>query len=136
MSVQINLPAELYARVRQIAERKQQDVDQVIADLLDEAVASAEDADMSRTEAKRDPAVEREKRAYIAMHPTLVQDYLGKYVAIHGGELVDFDDDFSALLKRIERAYPNTFVWLTKVGPEPIRTIVHRSPRLLQNVKQ
>jgi len=132
MSVQINLPAELYDRVRQIAERKQQDVDQVIADLLDEAVASAEEAS-TEIGYERDPAVDREMEAYLAMHPMLLQNYPGKHVAIYGGQLVDYDDNFSALIARIERDYPNEFVWIAKVEPEPIPTFYHRSPRLIRN---
>jgi hypothetical protein len=74
-------------------------------------------------------AVDREMQAYVAMHPQLKQQFLGKHVAIYGGELIDMDDNFAALYARIDAKYPDEFVWLTPVEEEAIPTIVVRSPR-------
>ena len=77
-----------------------------------------------------DPAADREMEAYIALHPLLKEQYFGKHVAIYQGKLIDYDDDPGALFERIDAQYPDEFVWLTQVRPEPIQTIVIRSPRL------
>jgi hypothetical protein len=58
---------------------------------------------------------------------------MGQHVAIYGGQLVDHDQDFAALFERIEKAYPDEFVWLATVGEEPLPTIYHRSTRLIRN---
>jgi hypothetical protein len=36
-----------------------------------------------------DGTVEREKAAYIALHPMLLEKYPGEHVAIYGGQLID-----------------------------------------------
>jgi hypothetical protein len=83
-----------------------------------------------------DPAVDREMQAYIAMHPSLKEQYFGKHVAVYQGKLIDFDDDPAALVSRIEAQYPDEFVWITQVGPEPIQTLVFRSPRFVRDRAQ
>ena len=40
-----------------------------------------------------DEALARERSAFIAFHPTLLTQYLGEYVTIHNGALVDHDKD-------------------------------------------
>lgn len=69
-----------------------------------------------------DEALEREKAAYIAMHPMLREKYPGQHVAIHNEELVDHDTDLDALWERIDARYPDEFVWVATVKEEPIET--------------
>ena len=45
--------------------------------------------------------MQHEKDAFIAMHPQLVQTYLGEYVAIHQGKLIDHDKDDVELIERM-----------------------------------
>jgi hypothetical protein len=77
--------------------------------------------------------MQREMAAYIALHPELKENFLGKSVAIYQGQLVDVDDDYGELYKRIRSKYPDVFVWLTTVREEPIRTIHMRSPRFVKD---
>lgn len=77
-----------------------------------------------------DALVATEMQAYIAMHPDLLQKHRNQYVAIYNGELIDHDEQFDALLARIDAAYPDQFVWLTRVEEQPIRELTFRSPRL------
>jgi hypothetical protein len=81
--------------------------------------------------AEEDAAVEREMQAYIALHPMLKEKYLGQHVAIYDGQLIDVDEDFDALYRRIDVQYPDEFVWLATVEEEAMPTLVFRSPRLL-----
>ena len=129
MTATIHVPDPLYERVQRIAHQQQKNVNQVITELLAEALAHAESDSAFINRSALDPDVEREMQAYLALHPILVKHYLGKHVAIYQGQLVDYDDSFSDLVARVEKQYPDQFVWLTQVEPEPIRTIVHRSPR-------
>jgi hypothetical protein len=59
--------------------------------------------------------------------------YAGGYVAIYNGQLVDHDTDYGALFERIDDRYPDTFVWLTRVGDESMGTIRFRSPRFVED---
>lgn len=71
----------------------------------------------------------RELTAYKALHPTLVKDYLGQYVAIHNGELVDHDLEFSDLHQRIRQRFGCQTVLLHRVELGLERELVFRSPR-------
>ena len=131
--ITVELPDNLYHRTRRFARLHHQDVDAAISALLEQGLA-AEEADEEIIDwSEPDPAVDREMEAYIAMHPKLKEQYFGKYVAIYHGELVDQDDDPAMLSARINAKYPNEFVWLTQVGPDPIRTITMRSLRFVRD---
>lgn len=75
----------------------------------------------------------REETAYQAMHKELLAQYAGKYVAIYHGQLVDFDEDGTALYLRMRKRYPDEFVLITPVQPED-REVYHvYSPRFTEN---
>ena len=83
MQVKLTLPESLYARARRLAHLRRQDVNEVITELLDEALPpdnGADEADDSLEEG----VIDREMAAYVAMHPTLKQKYMGMHVAIQG----------------------------------------------------
>jgi|688.fasta_scaffold212694_3 hypothetical protein len=127
----IAVPQKLYERVHRLAQRRQQPVAELIADFMDlvEDHLVFEEASAIDDWSEPNEAVDREMQAYVAMHPQLKQQFLGKHVAIYGGELIDMDDNFAALYARIDAKYPDEFVWLTPVEEEAIPTIVVRSPR-------
>lgn len=128
--ITVELPDNLYQRTQRFARRHQQDVEAVVSDLFQEALAAREAQEEVVEQSGTDSAVEREMAAYIAMHPILKQKYMGQHVAVYHGELVDHDKDFGALYERIEKAYPDEFVWLATVEDEPLPTIYHRSTHL------
>ena len=74
-------------------------------------------------------AMDREEAAYRRLHPSLLEKYPGQYVAIYGGELVDYDTDQVKLYLRVKSCYPGEFVWVAPVRPEPEEMYVNRSPR-------
>jgi hypothetical protein len=130
----LTVPDELYRRVEQLARSRKQNIDAVLVDVLDEVLPRSQKSTVEdNLTYEPDEAVEREKSAYIALHPALWQKYPGQHVAIYNGQLVDHDVDFAALYDRIDRQYPDEFVWLTQVKPEPIETVVVRSPRFVRN---
>lgn len=129
VTVTLDLNDAIWRRARRLAERQQQAVADALVDWLAETLPPSEQSHAPADDAV-DVAVEREMRAYITLHPLLRQQYLGHYVAIFGGQLVDHDADYEALCDRIDALYPDRFVWLTQVGSEPIQTLAFRSPRL------
>lgn len=64
------------------------------------------------------------------MHAELAEKYLGQYVAIHNGKVVDHDKDFHSLHSRIRQRFGRQPVLLRRVEAEPERVLAFRSPRL------
>jgi hypothetical protein len=125
--VSISIPQPIYRRVRQLARLRNRPVDDVLIEVLDQALPPDDKPDV----AEEDAAVEREMHAYIALHPMLKEKYLGQHVAIYNGQLIDVDEDYGALYQRTDAHYPDEFVWLATVEEEAMPTLVFRSPRLL-----
>lgn len=73
--------------------------------------------------------IEVEVQAYESMHDELVKTHLGRYVALHRGNLVDFDEDFHVLHQRVRQRYGNEAVLIRRVEPLPQPELVFRSPR-------
>ncbi len=131
MAEQINIPIPqtLYRRVRELARLRKQPVDNVLIDVLEQALPPSNEPDVTN----EDAAVDREMQAYINLHPMLKEKYLGQHVAIFGGKLIDIDKDYGVLYERIDAQYPDQFVWLSTVEEEPMPTLLFRSPRLLSS---
>src|SRR5688572_12566384 len=104
MSTQIvlELPDHLYERARELAAQQKQDVAGVLTNLLQEALANGE---QRPSPTQPNAAMQREINAYLELHPSLVANYLGQYVAIFQGKLIDHDPDFGVLMRRVESNY-------------------------------
>ena len=74
--------------------------------------------------------IKAEAEAFRSMHAELAEKYVGQYVAIHDGNVVDYDEDFQALHSRIRQRFGRQPVLLRRVEAEPKRVLVFRSPRL------
>ena len=123
--ISVTIPQRLYQRVRKLAHARNQSVDDVLTEVLDQALPANDSPANSE-----DEAVEKEMQAFIALHQMLKEKYLGQHVAIFGGKLIDVDEDYSALYQRIDAEYPDQFVWMAQVTDDPMPTLVFRSPRL------
>jgi len=78
--------------------------------------------------------IDREMEAYRAMHAQLKQRFLGEYVAVHNGELVDHDADRRALSRRVRQEYGGAAVLITPVEEKPEREFLILSPRFERGV--
>jgi hypothetical protein len=126
-TVTLTIPQRLYRRAQKLASKRQMQVEDVLATVL-----NATEDSMESLVPEEDEEMEREMAAYIAMHPRLLKTHLGQHVAVYHGELIDHDTDYGALYERIVEKYLDEFVLLTTVKAEPIETIVVRSPRLVR----
>jgi hypothetical protein len=139
MSTQITvkLADSLYERAQRFAELNQQELDEVISSFIEagladkEAIGEAEEKMVDGTEPA--PVLDRELEAYAALHPELKDRYMGKYVAIHHGKLVDIADDLEELAIRTKIKYGDDFVLIKQVRPEIMQTFVMRSPRIARD---
>jgi hypothetical protein len=74
--------------------------------------------------------IQAEAEAFCSMHAELAEKYLGQYVAIHDGKVVDHDEDFQTLHSRIRQLFGRQPVLLRQVEVEPERVLTFHSPRL------
>jgi Family of unknown function (DUF5678) len=115
----ITLEPTLMQQLQQVAAEKTTSTDE----LLDAAVRTylrQLDREKIRTEAA----------AYRSLHPMLLVDYLGQYVAIHNRRLVDHDGDFQALHMRVRQRFGHQAVLIRQVESTSERELVFRSPHL------
>jgi len=129
----LTLSDNISERVQKLAEQRREDMIAVVERILDEALPESFDDQAWIDLAEPDAAADQEMQAYIELHPKLKEDFLGQYVAIYQGKMIDHDMDRRALYTRIVARHPNQFVWLSKVEEEPIETFVVRSPRFVQD---
>ena len=74
--------------------------------------------------------IDAESEMFRRKHSRLRVKYLGRYIAMHGGRVVDHDRDLAALNLRIRKRFGRTPVLMRLVEAEPERALLFRSPRL------
>ena len=74
--------------------------------------------------------ISEESQAYREQHKQLRAQYLGRYIAMRNGQVVDDDDDFQALRQRVRRKFGDTAVMITLVQENPETTLTRRGFRL------
>ncbi len=81
----------------------------------------------------RHAQMQQEVLAFQTLHPQLVKTYLGEFVAIKDGQLVDHDLDFDTLIDRVREQFGDeATVMVDQVLPGLPPEIRLRSPRLVQ----
>lgn len=64
--------------------------------------------------------LERERAAFLARLPDLLQRYAGRFVAVHAGSVVDADESRAALVRRFFERFGDVPVYIGYVGtPRP-----------------
>lgn len=114
----IDVSSEIRAQLEADAARESRSVEDLVNQLL-----RAYLRDRQRQK------IARETEAYDSLHPALVADHLGRWVAIHGEQLVDSDGDLAALHARIRAQYGRTAVLIRQVERTPERELRAGSPR-------
>lgn len=74
--------------------------------------------------------IESEKRAFLSQHSHLKATYLGQFIAIHQGQVVDYDPSFEPLHRRIRQKYGREAILIRQVEEEADRPMLIRSPRI------
>lgn len=59
--------------------------------------------------------ITEESAHYRRQHAQLSQDYLGQYIAMHQGVVIDHGEDFAQLRQRVRQQFPDTAVMITLV---------------------
>ncbi len=71
----------------------------------------------------------REVAAFESMHEALEESYLGQFVAIRQGKVIDADADEQALIVRVRERFPTDVILFRKVQETLPPVLVFRSPR-------
>ena len=121
----VTIPSQLYKRVQFVAQKQRRPVNDVAQEMLEQGLLSLESL-------VTNPEKEREKNAFRRLHTALLEQYIGEYVAIYGGELVDHDANQAELVARIDKKYPDLFVLIRPVRQGPEIVYEHRSMRWAQ----
>ena len=126
MSVHISLPDTLYQRIKQTAQHHKKTVDEYLIELVSTALEEEEPI----VPIPEDHIMADEAKAWQVLYPMLKEKYLGQYVAIYKGDVVDVAPDALTLHRRIKKNYPDKTVWMSQVEETPFREIHMRSPRI------
>ena len=98
-----------------------------VRDFVDQAVRE-------RLQQLEDLKLKAEVQAFERMHPQLVKQYLGQFVAVHEGQIVDADVDFEALFLRLEKRLGDVPVLIRPVSVNPASELRAPAPRLERSV--
>lgn len=83
----------------------------------------------------RQKKFDQECDSYEKNHPQIVEKYLGRYVAIHHGEVIDADEDGSVLSKRVREKFGRTPIAIIHVQDSPEWPVLRiRRPRLTGSI--
>jgi predicted transcriptional regulator len=74
--------------------------------------------------------VRLEEQSFRAQHATLLEQYAGRFVAMHDGQVIDSDDDELALYLRVRERFPAVGILIKQVVADLETAWVMRSPRL------
>ena len=74
--------------------------------------------------------IKTEKQHFLRQHSQLKTLYLGMYIAMHQGQIVDYDAHFESLHRRIRQTYGRTAILIREVKPDPDPPLMLRSPRV------
>jgi glutamyl-tRNA reductase len=115
----INLAPELVEQIESLAETAE-----VNAELLVEKAVRAYLLQLQREK------IQAETEAFNEQREKLLSKYMGQYIAMHQGKVVDHDPDLRTLHLRVFERLGHTPVLLKRVSDEPKRELIFRSPRL------
>lgn len=120
----IVLKPDLAERVRRITKTE----GAAVEDFVNQAIQER----LERLEIEK---LKTEVQVFERMHPELVKQHLGKFVAVHNGQVVDAGADFEALFIRLQQRLGDTPVLIRPVTAELTPELRAPSPRLEQNAK-
>jgi len=109
----------LYQRAEQVAREQSRS----ISDLLNAALQSY----LWELDRRK---IAEEGAHYRRQHAQLRQEYLGEYIAMHKGAVVDHGEEFTQLRQRVQERLPGTAVMITLVTEEPISTLARSGFRM------
>ncbi len=115
----VTIESALYQRIEQAAAERQVTPGEILAQALRRYLWELDRRKISD-----------ESKAYRRQHAELKGRYLGHYVAMHNGQIVDHDTDFQTLRRRVRQQFGHTPVMITLVEELAEPTLFRRGFRV------
>lgn len=119
MSLKINVEQQFQNKLEQLAQSLGKTAEQLVNEAISEHL-----------ERLNEQRLQAETVAFEQLHPQLRTNYLGQFVAVYQGQVVETAEDFESLFLRIQRQYGELPVLIRQVSDSPHETWHFRSPRL------
>lgn len=74
--------------------------------------------------------IKQEVKAFHQQHPELAKQYLGQYIAMHAGKVIDYDHNFQAIHDRVRQRFGRQAILIRQVTQSAERVLTIRSPRM------
>lgn len=107
----VNIRQDLAAQVTNLAHVVESDLEEFVNQAIQERLIRITDQILAH-----------EIQAFEELHGQLVPEYLGKYVAVHHGAVVDSDENFEDLFLRTQTKWADTPILIrpvtSKITPE------------------
>ena len=110
----ITVEPEIYEQLEAVAEEKQAKTEQIVEEALKRYLWE-----------QNNQKISRESALYREQHSEIKKQYLGQFIAMHQGQIVDHDLEFQPLFERIRARFGNIAVMIKKVEEEP-ETVIYR----------
>lgn len=105
----ITVNPNLQTKLEQVAQTTGQSIDEIVGQAL-----------AQHLEQWAEEQLEAEIKAFEQMHSHLKEQYLGQFVAIHQGQVVDVDADLEPLYLRLQTRFGNEpTILIRQVGETP-----------------
>jgi hypothetical protein len=124
-TITLTLPDDIVEQVQTKAHQDGKPLQEILADALRQVYPPV-------ALHPRHTQMQQEMLAFQALHPQLVKTYLGEFVAIKDGQLVDHGLDFDTLIDRVRDQYGDeAIVMVDQVLPALLAVPQLRSPQWL-----
>ena len=107
MPTTVTVETELYNRIEKTAQEHQANVDEILNQAIRRYLWELDRRKISE-----------ESKFYRQRHAELKEKYLGQYIAMHDGQVVDHDPEFQILRRRVRQQFIHTPVMITLVEEE------------------
>ncbi len=107
----VTLDRNVYKRLQEAAEEHETTTEALIEDAARQYLWELERQKISEESAR-----------FRQKYPELKRRYLGEYIALHKGEVIDHDPDEATLWKRVRQRYGRTPILIVRVEETPDRT--------------
>jgi hypothetical protein len=115
----ITIQTKLFESIRKIAQHEKTSIEVLVNTWLARQLALV-----------REQHIKEESARFAEQHGVLRERYMGQYVAMRDGEIVDHDTDVSVLYLRIKEQHGDAPILIAPVTEHPIPVYEMRSPRL------
>lgn len=123
----VQLPKELYEVLERRAELQHKTADTLVAEMVSDQLDINEVPERAEHNEKT-AAFEREIAAFERLRPSLIDEYVGQYVAIYQGQVVANGDDKLSLVDQVYQQFGLVVCYVGKVTLDPPRIRTVRMP--------